>query len=78
MPTARIPSVAACRRLVSAVSLALLILVTAMMTTDEPDRPSEVVSSPTAQQVAVNSILLSGLSQSGNPALPMFTIARSR
>ena len=78
MPTARIPSAAAYRRLVSAISLALLILVTTVMATDEPDRPSEAVSSPTAQQVAVNSILLNGFSQSGNPALLMFTIALSR
>lgn len=78
MATARIPTVAAYRRLVPAVSLALLILVITVMATDEPNRPSEAVSPPTIQRVAVNSILFNGFSQSGNPALLMFTIAHSR
>ena len=78
MAPARILTMAAFRRLVPAISLALLLLVIMVMATDEPDRPSEAVSPPTAQQVSVNSILLNGFSQGGNPALLMFTIAHSR
>lgn len=77
MYTSRLSKMTAHRRLAAAVSLAFMIFVATVVTTTDPDHASEVSTAPEAHQVSVNTILVNGFSQSGNPALLLFTIPQS-